>query len=126
MASTATQTMDKRWYIVHAYSNFEKKVAESIREQAKQRGLEELFEEVLVPLEKVQEVRRGRKIDTERKFFPGYVLVKCDLTDEVFHLIKNTPKVRVFLGGGEKPMPISEAEANHILNQVKEGVERPK
>ena len=100
-----------RWYIVHAYSNFEKKVSESIREQAKQRGLEDLFEQVLVPTEKVTEVRRGRKIDAERKFFPGYVLVKMKLTDEAFHLIKNTPKVTGFLGAENKPMPISEAEA---------------
>ena len=98
--------MDKRWYIVHAYSNFEKKVAESIREQSKQRGLEELFEQVLVPTEKVTEVRRGRKVDAERKFFPGYVLVKMKLTDEAFHLIKNTPKVTGFLGAENKPMPI--------------------
>ena len=90
--------MTKRWYIVHAYSNFENKVAESIREKAAQRGLEDLFEEVIVPTEKVVEVRRGRKVDAERKFFPGYVLVKCDLTDEVYHLIKNTPKVTGFLG----------------------------
>lgn len=118
--------MSKRWYIVHAYSNFEKKVAESIREQAAQRGLTELFEHILVPTEKVIEVRRGRKIDSERKFFPGYVLVKMDLTDQAFHLIKNTPKVTGFLGADNKPMPISEAEAQRILNQVQEGVERPK
>ena len=124
--STGTLTMDKRWYIVHAYSNFEKKVAESIREQAKQRGLEDLFELVLVPTEKVTEVRRGRKIDAERKFFPGYVLVKMKLTDEAFHLIKNTPKVTGFLGAENKPMPISESEAMRILHQVQEGVERPK
>ncbi|APG11139.1 transcriptional antiterminator NusG [Bradyrhizobium sp. JR7.2] len=124
--AAATQSTDKRWYIVHAYSNFEKKVAESIREQAKQRGLEELFELVLVPTEKVTEVRRGRKIDAERKFFPGYVLVKMKLTDEAFHLIKNTPKVTGFLGAENKPMPISEAEAMRILHQVQEGVERPK
>ncbi len=122
----STQLMDKRWYIVHAYSNFEKKVQESIREQAKQRGLEELFEQILVPTEKVTEVRRGRKIDAERKFFPGYVLVKMKLTDEAFHLIKNTPKVTGFLGAENKPMPISEAEAMRILHQVQEGVERPK
>ena len=126
LMSTGTQLMDKRWYIVHAYSNFEKKVAESIREQAKQRGLEDLFEQVLVPTEKVTEVRRGRKIDAERKFFPGYVLVKMKLTDEAFHLIKNTPKVTGFLGAENKPMPISEAEAMRILHQVQEGVERPK
>ena len=117
--------MDKRWYIVHAYSNFEKKVAESIREQSKQRGLEELFEQVLVPTEKILGVRRD-EIDAERKFFPGYVLVKMQLTDEAFHLIKNTPKVTGFLGAENKPMPISEAEAMRILHQVQEGVERPK
>ena len=126
MASTATQTMDKRWYIVHAYSNFEKKVAESIREQAKQRGLEDLFEQVLVPTEKVTEVRRGRKIDAERKFFPGYVLVKMEMTDEAYHLIKNTPKVTGFLGADNKPMPLSDAEADRIIHQVQEGIERPK
>ena len=124
--SAGTQLMDKRWYIVHAYSNFEKKVAESIREQSKQRGLEELFEQVLVPTEKVTEVRRGRKIDAERKFFPGYVLVKMDLTDEAYHLIKNTPKVTGFLGADNKPKPISDAEAQRILHQVQEGIERPK
>ena len=118
--------MDKRWYIVHAYSNFEKKVSESIKEQAKQRGLEELFEQVLVPTEKVTEVRRGRKIDAERKFFPGYVLVKMQLTDEAYHLIKNTPKVTGFLGSDNKPMPLSDAEAERIIHQVAEGVERPK
>lgn len=118
--------MAKRWYIVHAYSNFENKVAQSIRDQAAQRGLEEKFDEVLVPTEKVVEVRRGRKVDAERKFFPGYVLVKCDLTDDVFHLIKNTPKVTGFLGADNKPMPIPEREAERIKGQVAEGVERPK
>ena len=125
-AVTAPSNPRHKWYIVHAYSNFEKKVAESIREQAKQRGLEELFELVLVPTEKVQEVRRGRKIDTERKFFPGYVLVKMELTDEAYHLIKNTPKVTGFLGTDKKPMPISDAEAERILHQVQEGIDRPK
>ena len=118
--------MAKRWYIVHAYSNFENKVAESIREQAKQRHLEDRFDEILVPKEKVTEVRRGRKVDAERKFFPGYVLVKCELTDEVFHLIKDTPKVTGFLGADNKPMPIRDSEAEHILQQVQEGIERPK
>ena len=118
--------MTKRWYIVHAYSNFENKVAESIREQAKQRGLEDLFEQILVPKEKVTEVRRGRKVDTERKFFPGYVLAKMELTDEAYHLIKNTPKVTGFLGTDKKPMPISDAEADRILHQVQEGIDRPK
>jgi transcriptional antiterminator NusG len=118
--------MAKRWYIVHAYSNFEKKVAESIREKAQAAGLGQLFEEILVPTEKVVEVRRGRKVDAERKFFPGYVLVKMDMTDEAYHLIKNTPKVTGFLGADSRPVPITEAEAQHILQQVQEGVERPK
>ena len=118
--------MSMRWYIVHAYSNFENKVRDSILEQARQKGLEELFEQVIVPTEKVVEVRRGRKVDTERKFFPGYVLVKMDLTDEAFHLIKNTPKVTGFLGAENKPMPITDREADRILNQVQEGVDRPK
>ena len=118
--------MPMRWYIVHAYSNFENKVAQSIRDQAGQRGLADKFEEVLVPTEKVVELRRGRKVDAERKFFPGYVLVKCDLTDDVYHLIKNTPKVTGFLGSDSKPMPIPEREAERIKGQVAEGVERPK
>ncbi|MDP1628439.1 transcription termination/antitermination protein NusG [Parvibaculum sp.] len=118
--------MAKRWYIVHAYSNFEKKVAESLREQAEQQGLADQFEEILVPTEEVVEVRRGRKINAERKFFPGYVLVKMDLTDEAYHLVKNTPKVTGFLGADNKPQPISQAEVDRILHQVQEGVERPK
>src|SRR5437588_7918534 len=118
---------DKHWYIVQAYSNFERKVADSIREQAKSRGLAHLFEEVMVPTEKVVEVRRGRKVDAERKFFPGYVLVKVELTDEAYHLIKNTPKVTGFLGADKsKPMPIPDAEAERIKGQVAEGVDRPK
>lgn len=118
--------MAKRWYIVHAYSNFEKKVAEAIRERAASEGLEDHFEEILVPTEEVIEVRRGRKVASERKFFPGYVLVKMDMTDEAYHLIKDTPKVTGFLGSESKPIPISESEAQNILHQVKEGVERPK
>lgn len=119
--------MSTRWYIVHAYSNFENKVAQSIRDQAGQRNLADKFEEVLVPTEKVVEVRRGRKVEAERKFFPGYVLVKCEMTDEVYHLIKNTPKVTGFLGADKaKPMPIPESEAMRIKGQVAEGVERPK
>ncbi|HWG06602.1 MAG TPA: transcription termination/antitermination protein NusG [Beijerinckiaceae bacterium] len=118
--------MTMRWYIVHAYSNFEKKVAESIREHAAQRGLGNKFEEILVPTEQVVEVRRGRKVNSERKFFPGYVLVRCDLTDDVYHLIKNTPKVTGFLGADKKPMAISDTEAERIKGQVAEGVEHPK
>jgi len=118
--------MAKRWYIVQAYSNFERKVAESIREKVASLHLDHLFDDVLVPTEKVTEVRRGRKVDAERKFFPGYVLVKMELTDETFHLIKNTPKVTGFLGADNKPQPISEREAMSILQQVQEGVDRPK
>jgi transcription termination/antitermination protein NusG len=118
--------MTMRWYIVHAYSNFERKVAESIKERALGAGLEEKFAEVLVPMEEVVEMRRGRKVSSERKFFPGYVLVKMELNDETYHLIKNTPKVTGFLGTDNKPIPISDEEAGRILQQVQEGVERPK
>ena len=118
--------MTQQWYIVHAYSNFERKVAESIKERAKAAGLEDLFEEVLVPMEEVVEMRRGRKVASERKFFPGYVLVKMEMTDQTYHLIKSTPKVTGFLGSDQKPIPITEDEANRILQQVQEGVERPK
>jgi transcriptional antiterminator NusG len=115
-----------RWYIVHAYSNFERKVAESIKERAASAGLDELFEDVIVPMEEVVEMRRGRKVSSERKFFPGYVLAKMELNDETYHLIKNTPKVTGFLGTDNKPIPITEEEAGRILQQVQEGVERPK
>jgi transcriptional antiterminator NusG len=118
--------MAHRWYIVHAYSNFEKKVAESIREQAAAKGLSDMISEILVPTEEVVEVRRGHKVHAERKFFPGYVLVKMDLNDETFHLIKSTPKVTGFLGAGAKPVPVPEAEVERIMRQVKEGIERPK
>jgi len=118
--------MQKRWYIVHAYTNFENKVRDAIRHEAENRGLSEMFDEVLVPKEKVTEVKRGRRVDTERNVFPGYVLVKCALTDEVFHLIKNTPKVTGFLGATQKPQPIPDREAERILQQVSEGVERPR
>ena len=118
--------MASRWYVIHVYSGFEKKVAQAIREQAEQKGLGDRFDEILVPTEEVVEVKRGAKVSSERKFFPGYVLVKMKLTDEAFHLIKNTPKVTGFLGAENKPMPISESEAMRILHQVQEGVERPK
>jgi transcriptional antiterminator NusG len=119
-------TEKARWYIVHAYSGFEKKVAQSIREQAASKGMENLFEEVLVPTEEVVEMRRGKKVSAERKFFPGYVVVKMVMTDDSYHLVKNTGKVTGFLGSGGKPLPITEAEANRILHQVQEGIERPK
>ncbi|HAH11735.1 MAG TPA: transcription termination/antitermination protein NusG [Alphaproteobacteria bacterium] len=115
-----------RWYIVHAYSNFEKKVADEIKRGAIQKGLQDLFLEVLVPTEHVIEVRRGQKVNAEHKFFPGYVLVKMHLTDEAYHLIKNTAKVTGFLGQGNKPQAVSQQEIDRIVSQVKEGVERPK
>jgi len=115
-----------RWYVIHVYSGFEKKVAQSIREQAEQKGMAELFEQVLVPTEEVVEVRRGSKVNAERKFFPGYVLVKMVLTDDTWHLVKNTPKVTGFLGGKGRPVPITDREAERIIKQVQEGVERPK
>ena len=118
--------MSKHWYVVHVYSGFEKKVAESIREQAVQKGMGEMFDEVLVPVEEVVEVRRGAKVSAERKFFPGYVLAKMEMTDETWHLVKNTPKVTGFLGGRGKPSPVTEAEVQRILRQVQEGIERPK
>lgn len=116
----------KRWYIIHAYTNFEKKVADAIKERAENAGLESQFEEILVPMEEVVEVRRGRKVNAERKFFPGYVLIKMHMTDQAYHLIKNTPKVAGFLGTDNKPRPITDGEAERILHQVQEGVERPK
>ncbi len=115
-----------RWYVLHVYSGFEKKVAQSIREQAALKGLDDDIEEVCVPTEEVVEMRRGQKVNAERKFYPGYVLVKMDLNDHSWHLVKNTPKVTGFLGGGGRPMPITEAEAERVMHQMKEGVERPK
>src|SRR5690606_23210819 len=119
--------MAKRWYIVQAYSNFERKVAEDILQKVAQKKLEHLFEDVIVPTEKVVEIRRGRKVDAERKFFPGYVLVKMEMTDEAYHLIKNTPKVTGFLGADKaKPVPIPDSEVDRIIHQVAEGVDRPR
>jgi transcriptional antiterminator NusG len=118
--------MASRWYVIHVYSGFEKKVATAIREQAEQKGLSGRFDEILVPTEEVVEVRRGAKVSSERKFFPGYVLVKMDMDDETWHLVRNTAKVTGFLGGRGKPSPISEAEAARIMHQVQEGIERPK
>ncbi|MGH6931126.1 MAG: transcription termination/antitermination protein NusG [Dongiaceae bacterium] len=118
--------MAQRWYVVHVYSGFERKVAQSIREQAQQTGMADQIIEVLVPTEEVVELRRGSKVNAERKFFPGYVLVKMDMTDESWHLVKNTPKVTGFLGSKGRPTPISDAEAARVQTQVKEGIERPK
>jgi transcriptional antiterminator NusG len=116
-----------KWYVLHVYSGFEKKVAETIKDKARKQGLDSKVEEILVPTEEVTEVKRGQRVNTERKFFPGYVLAKLDMDDNVWHMIKDTPKVSGFLGGGgNKPMPISEREAHQLLQQVQEGVDRPR
>jgi transcriptional antiterminator NusG len=118
--------MSAKWYIVHAYSNFEKKVADAIKAEAGLKGLEDKFEEILVPTEEVVEVRRGRKVNAERKYFPGYVLVKMDMTDEAYHLVKNTPKVTGFLGSGKRPLPVPEKEVKAIMGQMEEDADRPR
>lgn len=118
--------MAKRWYVLHVYSGFENKVAEAIMDKARQLGLDEKVEQVLVPMEEVMEVRRGQKVNAERKFFPGYVLANLDLSDEVWHMVKDTPKVTGFLGASNKPSPISAKEAERLLKQIQEGVERPR
>jgi len=124
--SEAGTKSDGKWYIVHTYSNFEKKVAEEIKRQAQIQGLEDLIEDVLVPTEDVIEVRRGQKVNAERKFLPGYVLLRAKLTDEAYHLVKNVAKVTGFLGQNNKPMPLRQGEVDRILNQVTEGSDRPK
>ena len=111
-----------RWYVIHAYSGFENQVADFIKEQAEKKGLTDKVQEVLVPTEKVMTVQNGAKKESTRKFFPGYVLAKMEMTDETWYLVTKTPKVTGFLGG-KNPTPITEAEANRILNQVQEGVE---
>jgi transcription termination/antitermination protein NusG len=118
--------MASHWYVIHVYSGFEKKVAQAIREQAEQKGLGIRFEEILVPTEEVVEIRRGAKVSSERKIFPGYVLIKMDMDDETWHLVKNTAKVTGFLGGRGRPLPISDAEAGRIMRQIQEGIERPR
>jgi transcriptional antiterminator NusG len=118
--------MAKRWYVVHVYSGFEKKIAQQIKEQAAQKGLADQIDEVLVPSEEVVELRRGQKVNAERKFFPGYVLVKMELSDDAWHLVKDTPKVTGFLGTKLRPSPITDAEADRIMKLTQEGVERPR
>lgn len=117
---------NSRWYILHAYSGFENKVAAAIKEQAVLQGLDGLVEEVIVPTEEVIEVRKGKKVTSEKKFFPGYVLIKMVLTDDTYHLANSHAKVTGFLGPQGRPSPISDAEAARILNQVEEGVDRPR
>lgn len=119
---------DAKWYIINAYSNFEKKVAAHIREQAVSNGLEDMIEQLEVPTEEVVEVVRGKKRTTERRYFPGYVLMRAKLTDEIYHLVKNTPKVSGFLGAesGKKPLPVPDREVNRILGQAEETADRPR
>ena len=118
--------MDARWYVVNVYSGSEKKVAESIKEQAVLKGMEDRILEVMVPTEEVVELKKGARVNSERKFFPGYVLVKMVMSDDAWHIIRNTPRVSGFLGSRNKPQPITEVEAQRIIKQMTEGVERPR
>lgn len=118
--------MAQRWYVLHVYSGFENKVADAIKDKAAKVGLSEAVGDIMVPTEEIVEMRRGQKVNAERKFYPGYVLAKLDMSDEVWHLVKDTPKVTGFLGAGNKPSPISEKEAEAIIKQVQEGVDRPR
>lgn len=118
--------MAQRWYVVNVYSGFEKKVAQAIQEQAEKKGLQDFFGDIFVPSEEVIEIRRGAKVNVEKNYFPGYVLVNMELNDETWHLVRNVPKVTGFLGGRGKPSPISEAEVSRIMKQVKESVDRPR
>lgn len=119
--------MAQRWYVVHAYSGFEAKVKQSLKERITRAGMDDLFGEILVPTEEVVEMRAGSQRRSERKFFPGYVLVQMEMTDETWHLVKDVPKVLGFIGGtGDRPAPITEKEANALLQRVQEGVEKPR
>ena len=118
--------MAKRWYVVHVFSGSEKKVCQNIEEQIISKDMGPLIEEVLVPTEEVVEIRRGTKVQSEKKFFPGYILIKMEMTDETWHLIKAQPKVTGFLGGKGKPVAISETEANRLIDQISEGIDRPR
>ena len=118
--------MAKRWYVVHVFSGSEKKVCQNIEEQIISKDMGSLIEEVLVPTEEVVEIRRGAKVQTEKKFFPGYILIKMEMTDETWHLIKAQPKVTGFLGAKGKPVAISETEAKRLIDQISEGIDRPR
>jgi transcriptional antiterminator NusG len=118
--------MAHRWYVLHVYSGFENKVADAIYEKARKLKLSDRVEEIMVPTEEVVEVQRGKRVNAERKFFPGYVLAKLDMSDEVWHMVKDTPKVTGFLGGSGKPVPISQKEAEALMTQIQEGVDSPR
>lgn len=117
---------ERKWYVIHVQPGFEKKVREAIEEEAKRKNQTAAIEEILIPTEDVTEIKRNKKIKTERKFFPGYILIKMAMTDATWNLVRYTNRVTGFLGAGKKPVPISEREAQRILSQVKEGVERPR
>ena len=118
--------MTARWYVIHVYSGFEKKISDSIMEQAGKKGLANDIEEIMIPTEEVVEVKRGQRVNTERRVFPGYILIKMEMTDAGWHLIKNTDKVTGFLGGGRKPVPISQKEAENMMKSIKEGIDSPR
>jgi len=118
--------MSKKWYVVHVFSGSEKKVCQNIEEQIISKDMGSLIEEVLVPTEEVVEIRRGAKVQSEKKFFPGYILIKMEMTDETWHMIKGQPKVTGFLGGKGKPVAISETEAKRLIEQISEGIDRPR
>lgn len=118
--------MAKRWYVVHVYSGFEQKVVEEIQRKAAQQGLQDAFEEFLVPTEEVVELKRGQKVNTEKKFFPGYVMVKMDMSDAAWVLVKDTPRVTGFLGANDRPVPMSNSEAERMIKQLQEGVDKPR
>jgi transcriptional antiterminator NusG len=119
--------MAKRWYVVHAYSGFEKSVQKALRERVERSDVADLFGQIMVPVEEVVDIKNGRRSITERKFFPGYVLVEMEMTDDTWHLVKSTPKVTGFVGGtANRPAPISKKEVDAIMQQIQEGVEKPK
>lgn len=118
--------MAMRWYVLHVYSGFENKVADAINEKARKLKLADRVGEIMVPTEEVVEVKRGQRVNAERKFFPGYVLAKLDMSDQVWHMVKDTPKVTGFLGGGNKPVPITQKEADALIKQIQEGVDSPR
>src|SRR3990167_9120868 len=118
--------MAARWYVLHVYSGFEAKVAEAIRDKAQKQGIEDRIEDIMAPTEEGVEIKRGQKENSERKVFPGYVLAKMDMSGQIWHLVKDTPKVTGFLGGGNKPVPISEKEASRLMTQLQEGIEKPR
>ena len=118
--------MSFKWYIIHAHSGFEKKVAQNIKEKAHKFKMDDKFKEVIVPMEDVVEIKKGKKVNSEKKIFPGYVLINMDMDDDSWHLVKSTPKVSEFLGDGSRPLPVSQAEIDSIMKRMEEGAEKPR